>query len=48
VLSTTASIGAFVPPKVLSKVRASLVEKVYGPASVVVPIVFGLTLVFRT
>ena len=46
-LSIAASAGAFVAPKVLSRVKSSLLEKVYGPAFTLVLIVFGLTLLFR-
>jgi uncharacterized protein len=46
-LSIAASAGAFVAPKVLSRVKGSLLEKVYGPAFVLVLIAFGLTLLLR-
>jgi hypothetical protein len=46
-LSIAACAGAFVAPKVLSRVKSSLLEKVYGPAFVLILVVFGLTLVLR-
>lgn len=47
-LSIAASVGAFVAPKVLSRIKSSLLEKIYGPAFVVVLIAFGLMLILRT
>jgi len=46
-LSIPASVGAFIAPKVLSKVKRSLLEKVYGPVFVLILIAFGLALVLR-
>jgi len=47
-LAITASAGAFVAPKVLARVKTSLLEKVYGPAFVLVLISFGLALLLRS
>jgi hypothetical protein len=47
-LSIAASVGAFLAPKVLSRMKSSLLEKVYGPAFVVILIAFGLTLLLRS
>jgi hypothetical protein len=46
-LAVTASVGAFIAPKVLSKIKSNLLERIYGPLFVVVLIAFGLTLVLR-
>ncbi len=46
-LSIAASIGAFLAPKVLSKIRSDILEKLYGPAFVIVLVAFGLTMVLH-
>jgi hypothetical protein len=47
-LPIAASVGAFLAPKVLSRVKSSLLERVYGPAFVVILIAFGLTLLLQS
>lgn len=43
-LSVGASVGAFLAPKILSRVRSDALEKVYGPIFVVIMVVFGFVL----